>query len=271
MIIDIEKKLNGTIPVTREELFKLVNSWGRKDSFSTNDNINIKKSKQLECYPLENLDVSQIENLSYIFRDSLYNGDLSKWDVSNCKTMDRMFSYSEFNNDSICNWNISNLIRTDYMFANSIFNQDLSKWNVSKLNFLEGMFAFSNFNNNSLNNWNTINFFNLSYMFYFSEFKGDISSWNTRGVNFIDHMFEKSSFDGDISKWDFYSVMDVNRFVYNNINFKNKYNNGEELPCNMNRFLEWFEDNRENIKNKNISKEQILDFFDFNKEKEINI
>ena len=56
MIEHLELKLSGELPVTRKELFKLVNSWGRLDSQETNDEIQINKCEPNECYNLSNLD-----------------------------------------------------------------------------------------------------------------------------------------------------------------------------------------------------------------------
>ena len=48
----LQEKLNGKIPITREELLILVNSWGRLYSFITNNEIEIKKHESKECYDL---------------------------------------------------------------------------------------------------------------------------------------------------------------------------------------------------------------------------
>lgn len=56
MINNFVEKLNGELPVTREELFTLVDSWGRKDYFETDDRFMISKCEPKECYPLDNLD-----------------------------------------------------------------------------------------------------------------------------------------------------------------------------------------------------------------------
>ena len=129
-IDNIQEKLSGKIPITMEELLVLVNSWGRLYSLNTNNEIEIKKHEPKECYDLSKLDVSLLKELPMIFYGSKYNGDISKWNISSCTNMDRMFSYSEFNNDSISNWNVSIVKNMSLMFCNSKFNQDISKWKV---------------------------------------------------------------------------------------------------------------------------------------------
>ena len=55
-IDNLEAKLNGKIPVTREELLVLVNSWGRKLNFeakaSNEQTLIIDKCEPKECYDL---------------------------------------------------------------------------------------------------------------------------------------------------------------------------------------------------------------------------
>ena len=57
MIENLELKLNGELPITREELFELVNSHGRKHSgIHTHDHLLIQTCNPNECYDLSNLD-----------------------------------------------------------------------------------------------------------------------------------------------------------------------------------------------------------------------
>ena len=52
---------------------------------------------------------SKITNMEYMFAKFPYfNGDISKWDVSNVKTMSNMFRNSEFNGDR-SKWDVSNV------------------------------------------------------------------------------------------------------------------------------------------------------------------
>ena len=101
-IDNLEEKLSGEIPVTRDELIVLINSWGRTHSFCTIDSNNfdiiIKECEKKESYDLSKLDTSQITNMQEIFKYSMFNGDISNWNVSNVTKMKEMFnSAKEFN------------------------------------------------------------------------------------------------------------------------------------------------------------------------------
>ena len=148
-------------PKDRKELLSLIRACVRK--YGEDCNLNW-------------IDVSGRHNFSNIFYGSKFNGDISKWDVSEA-------------------------IEMHQMFAESWFNGDLSSWNVSQVEDMSYMFSGAKFNNDSLADWDVRNVKNMTALFKFSEFNGDISKWEFKHAKSMDYMFFYSSFDRDISGW----------------------------------------------------------------------
>ena len=88
---------------------------------------------------------TKITNMSWMFSGSKFNGDISKWDVSNVTDMFGMFDRSKFNGD-ISKWDVSNVTDMNLMFYESEFNGDISNWDVSNVRDMYGMFNNSEFN-----------------------------------------------------------------------------------------------------------------------------
>ena len=65
-------------PKTKEELKFIINDRVNKEGINCN---------------LNDIDTSLITDMSGLFSDLRFNGDISNWDVSNVKTMSYMFSY----------------------------------------------------------------------------------------------------------------------------------------------------------------------------------
>jgi surface protein len=141
------------VPNTKEDLLSVV--WDRI-SYEGNG------------VDLNDIDVSGIKDLSHLFYEfKEFNGDISRWDVSNAEVMDGMFFCSHFNGD-LSKWNVSNVKSMFNMFSHSDFNGDISMWDVSNVEDMGDMFCK-----------------NLV-------FDQDLSGWDTRSCYTHDNMFDGS-------------------------------------------------------------------------------
>merc|ERR1712032_164844 len=87
-----------------------------------------------------------------IFRGaSVFNQDLSKWDVSKVTDMGYMFADTSAFNQDLSKWDVSAVSNMGYMFNGaSAFNQDLSKWDVSAVIHMRNMFFHASAFNHKL-------------------------------------------------------------------------------------------------------------------------
>ncbi len=274
-IDNLEDKLNGEIPVTREELLLLVDSWGRSTGFYTKDSQNkdmyIEECKAKECYDLSKLDVSEITNMEDLFLDSnfnvdihsmngigLDNGDISNWNVSNVTNMSFMFHRSYNFNCDIENWDTSKVTDMNSMFSYAYnFNQNIGNWDTSRVTNMKRLFNGATIFNQDIGKWDVSKVTNMYGMFYEAEnFNQDISKWDVSNVKDMSSMFfEAKSFNQNISSWNLDNIKN-SYFMFNKAKaFLDKYNNGNFLPNYTEGIKEWFNINREimniiNVKDK---------------------
>ncbi len=119
-----------------EEIKKEINSKGNKMAIYTPTTLNeLKNLVWDESINLGDIDVSNINNMSFLFKESPrtdFSG-IENWDVSKVGNMEEIFySCLAFNHD-ISSWDVSNVTRIHNAFAYTKFNQDLSKWNLKNV------------------------------------------------------------------------------------------------------------------------------------------
>ena len=187
-------------------------------------------------YPEESLnwlDISQITDMSWLFSEKNYdyecryyyeyNGDISKWDVSNVTDMSCMFTGSfgeiknKFNRD-ISGWDVSNVTNMFSMFETSDFNQDISHWNVSNVQYMSYMFSDTPFNYD-ISGWDVSHVTDMHDMFKYTIFNHDISGWDVSHVVDMEEMFAYSHFNQDISGWNVSNVTNMTGMFNNNKKF----------------------------------------------------
>lgn len=104
-------------PTTNEELRKIIEDRIKKEGRNIN---------------LNDIDTSKITDMSGIFKDINFNGDISRWDVSNVTNMSKMFyNTNKLININISEWDVKNVENISFMFKNC---STLSKIQLPKFN-----------------------------------------------------------------------------------------------------------------------------------------
>lgn len=128
--IDLDEIIaKGVRPETRDELKKIIELAVKEKGVRVDLNF---------------IDTSLIKNMTKLFLDSKFNGDISKWDVSRVTDFNSTFKRSKFNGD-ISKWDMSSAVGLQAMFFKSEFNQDISKWRLINAKYLVCIFLHSKF------------------------------------------------------------------------------------------------------------------------------
>ena len=156
---------------------------------------------------LNNLDVSHVTNMSYMFGGChfLKTLDLTGWDTSNVTDMSNMFNYC----GSLTTLTANNLNTSNVTNMSGIFNGcgsigyvsndgktnkplNLSSWNTQNVTDMSYAFAACTMlTSPNISNWNTIKVENMEYMFagctYLTNL--NLTGWNTPNLKNTSSMF----------------------------------------------------------------------------------
>ena len=210
--------LNGTVIEDEiKELNSLVSVAVPKDKNELRKIIEF-YSKNYPEDSLNWLDVSGITDMSYLFKETVYNGDISKWDTSNVINMEGLFNYAYKFNTSIDDWDVSNVTNMCCMFCNAWrFDQPIGDWDVSSVTDMECMFDNAEIFDWPIGDWDVSSVTNMKYMFISARiFNQPIGDWDVSNVNNMYHMFYSAeSFNQDISNWNISDETDIDEMFEN--------------------------------------------------------
>lgn len=152
---------------------------------------------KIEMNGIENLDTSEVTDMSYMFTDgSQYTDlDLSSFDTSNVTTMSGMFlNCSKLTNLNLANFDTKNVVKLTNLFngCSAIENINLSSFDTSNVTKMYAMFGnCENLKNVNVKNFNTSKVTDMEAMFFNckSLSKIDLSNFNTSSVERLKRMF----------------------------------------------------------------------------------
>ena len=103
--------------------------------------------KQGENVVIRDLDVSLIEDLSFLFNgcENIRTLDLSGWDISNVWDMNSMFyACSNLKSLDLSGWDVSKVKDMSWMFCDceNLKSLDISGWNISNVEYMSNMFSY---------------------------------------------------------------------------------------------------------------------------------
>lgn len=160
---------------------------------------------------------NNLKDTSYMFSNeyvntSIFNQEVSNWDVSNVTDMSYMFNQAiDFTNNGFTGNlfalppSFSQLKNTSYMFqVVKYLYFNVSDWDVSGVTDMSSMFSVCWGFNSDLSGWNVSSVLDMNNMFnYALSFNQDISSWNvSRVTNMSRMLFHATLFNQDLSYWD---------------------------------------------------------------------
>ena len=126
----VTKPSAKVVPSSKDELKQIIN-----------EHIKEIKPRPGQEVDLNWIDISLVDDLSYLFANVDYIPVVDTWKIDHVKNFSYMFACSKFKGD-ISGWDMSNVTDMRGMFAHSNFNGDISGWKdkVKKVKDMRWMF-----------------------------------------------------------------------------------------------------------------------------------
>lgn len=197
-------------------------------------------------------DVSEVTNMSYLFKDYFsFDEQLNDWVVNKVQIMTGMFSGCASFNQPLDQWNVSSVHNMDEMFMGCVrFNQPLNSWGdkISQVSHMSKMFHSCLAFNQDLDEWDVSNVITVYEMFKgCTEFNGSLNRWGPKTAKMTDMtgMFNLCfAFNQPLDEWNVHSVQAMDSMFYNCISFDSALDGWGEGTQNVKSMYAMFENCR---------------------------
>lgn len=170
---------------------------------------------------LKGLDVSSVENASYMFQNctKLESVDVSNWNTSHIQNLEGLFYYcTSLKQVDLNSWNISNTTNLGATFyrCQQLVELNIDKWDVSKVKNFASVFGYcANVKDLNLKEWKT-----SSAKTFYAMFDGcthlttlDVSNFDTSKVYTLAWMFSAT--------WNLKNIIGMENWNVNNVSSAN--------------------------------------------------
>ena len=199
-------------PFSEQQKLVSVDAWGALGF--TGLSFAFQNASNLIAVPCDSDGIEAVTHMNFMFAHAtLFNHDISGWDVSNVTTMAGMFHYARAFNQNIGNWDVSNVTNMRYMLSGTHeFNQDIGGWDVSNVTDMMAMFSNAHEFNQYIGDWDVSNVTDMNNMFTRAlAFNQDIGGWDVSNVKIASTFYGWSGmtamfagaqeFNQDLSGW----------------------------------------------------------------------